>query len=134
VVPELVAKKYDGTLQTDRHAPLVVDHDLASLTFRRRALERVGARYASTAGSLSEHQRGLLAATLAGLPPGMTVALAFDRDPAGDRLAEQVRAFGGRQFSRDRPPVGKDWNEYLQLRERENVRVLGPARGQSRGR
>jgi hypothetical protein len=92
------------------------------------------ARYASTAGTLSEHQHGLLTATVAALPPGMTVALAFDRDTAGDRLADQVRALSGRLFTRDCPTVGKDWNEYLQLRERENVRALGPARGPSRGR
>ena len=62
----------------------------------------------------------------------MTVAIAFDRDSAGDRLADQVGALVGRLFSRDYSAVGKDWNECLQLREREN---FGPVvRHDSAGR
>jgi hypothetical protein len=92
------------------------------------------ASYASTAGTLSEHQRELLAGTLRALPAGTTVDLAFDRDPAGDALAAQVRALGGASFSRVTTPLGKDWNECLQEREREYLRQLRPDRGLSRGR
>ena len=59
----------------------------------------------------------------------MTVGLAFDADPAADKLTEQVRALGAAEVSRDRPPIGRDWNEYLQHLEREHVRALALSRG-----
>jgi hypothetical protein len=62
------------------------------------------------------------------------VALAFDRDRAGDRLADEVRVLGGAKFSRSCPPSGKDWNEHLQLLAPEHVRALSPSRGPARGR
>ena len=121
-----------NTLPDDRRLVLV-ESAIDALSFHQvHGAPR--ACYASTAGTLSEHQRAVLAATLTALPPGMTVGLAFDRDPAGDKLADQVRALGGAVFSRDCPPVGKDWNEYLQQRDRDHVRALAPSRGPSRGR
>lgn len=92
------------------------------------------ARYASTAGTLSRHQRGVVAELLRTLPSGMTVVLAFDRDRAGERLADDVRGLGDTEFSRSCPRIGKDWNEYLQLLSPEYVRALSPLRGSSRGR
>ncbi len=90
--------------------------------------------YASTAGSLSEHQRALLADVLMALPPGTTVVLAFDRDVAGDELARQVRVLGQVRFTRARSPVGKDWNDYLMVRERDYIRSIAPSRGLDLGR
>jgi len=92
------------------------------------------ARYASTAGTLSRHQRGVLTEALRTLPSGMTVVLAFDRDRAGDRLADEVRGLGDAEFSRSCPPTGKDWNEHLQLLNREYVRAHSRGRGFARGR
>jgi hypothetical protein len=92
------------------------------------------ARYASTAGTLSEHQRLVLRETLNALPKAITVVLAFDRDLAGDKLAEQVRALGAAEFSRCYPPTGKDWNEHLQSLQREHIRAVPPSRGPSRER
>jgi hypothetical protein len=91
-------------------------------------------RYASTAGALSEHQRGLLRDALETLPTDSIVVLAFDRDAAGDRLADQVRAIGGPEFVRACSPIGKDWNDCLTERERHYIRALGLARSLSRGR
>ncbi len=92
-------------------------------------------RYAaSTAGSLSNRQRELLRDAFGALLPGTIVVLAFDRDVAGDKLTEQVRAIGGAEFSRLCPPIGKDWSDCLQERERDYIRALGPARRPSRGR
>ena len=112
---------------------VLVESAIDALSFHQvHAAPRV--RYASTAGTLSEHQRRLLAEALKTLPPGMTVGLAFDADPAGDKLAEQLRALGAAEASRDSPPIGKDWNEFLQHLEREHVSALTPSRGRSRSR
>lgn len=90
------------------------------------------ASYASTAGTLSRHQRDVIGEALAALPHGTVVDLAFDRDAAGDKLAEEVRSVGGAVFARVMPPIGKDWNECLQIRERDSVRALSTERGRSR--
>lgn len=80
-------------------------------------------RYGSTGGTCSSHQLEVLRATFRTLPPRTTVCLAFDRDAAGDLLADQVRQLGGAAFERIKTPVGKDWNEFLDLREREFIGV-----------
>jgi hypothetical protein len=89
--------------------------------------------YASTAGSMSEHQRSLLRDVLRAMPAGSQVVLAFDRDPAGEKLADEVRALGGAEFSRLRSPIGKDWNDCLQSREREYIQQIGRPASRSRG-
>jgi hypothetical protein len=86
------------------------------------------AGYASTAGTLSRHQREVLRETFAGLQRGTVVDLAFDRDEAGEKLADEVRAIGGAEFTRVIAPVGKDWNESLQIRERDVSATRGPSR------
>jgi hypothetical protein len=90
--------------------------------------------YASTAGSLSAHQRALLAETLGALPPGAVVILAFDADLGGERLADQVRELGGAEFVRVRSPIGKDWNDCLKKPERDYIRSLGSTRLPGQGR
>jgi len=90
--------------------------------------------YASTAGTISGHQRGLIREVLQASPPSRTIVLAFDRDAAGDRLAEQVRSLAAGTFSRVYPPIGKDWNEYLHYREREQVLAPRRPRDQARER
>jgi Toprim-like len=92
------------------------------------------ASFASTAGSLSEHQRALLGVTLGALPAGTVIVLAFDHDDAGDKLADQVRAIGGAEFSRSCSPIGKDWNDCLRELEHDYIRGLGPTGGLSRQR
>jgi hypothetical protein len=89
--------------------------------------------YASTAGSMSEHQRSLIRDALRAMPAGSQVVLAFDRDPAGERLADEVRALGGADISRLCPPIGKDWNDCVQARERDYIQQLGRHAGRSRG-
>jgi hypothetical protein len=90
--------------------------------------------YASTAGSLSEHQRALIGKTLGSLPAGAVVILAFDGDLGGEQLSDQVRELGGPEFARMRSPIGKDWNDCLKERERDYIRDVGPTRGLCRGR
>jgi hypothetical protein len=75
-------------------------------------------RYASTAGSVGEHQRRVIGATLASLPAGSTVVLAFDRDAGGEDLARQIRELAPGPFERVTSPIGKDWNDCLKVRER----------------
>ncbi len=75
-------------------------------------------RYVSTAGSIGEHQRRVISATLARLPAGSMVLLAFDRDAGGEDLARQVRELAPGPFERVTSPIGKDWNDCLKARER----------------
>jgi hypothetical protein len=91
-------------------------------------------RYASTAGTLSQHQRLVLRQTVRELPRGISVALAFDRDAAGDSLADEVRALGGAEFSRCCPPTEKDWNDHLRTMKPERDGTIPLSRGASRER
>jgi len=90
------------------------------------------ASYASTGGTLSEHQRLVLGRTLDALPQGTTVVLAFDRDAAGERLADEVRELRAAEFSRSSPPTGKDWNEYVQALERDRDVAFSSLPGRER--
>lgn len=90
-------------------------------------------RYASTAGSMSAHQRCLVAETLKALPAGADVILAFDRDPGGEKLAAEVRLLAGSELTRSCSPIGKDWNDCLKERERDYIRALSRSRGSYRG-
>jgi hypothetical protein len=90
-------------------------------------------RYASTAGSMSAHQRSLLSEALKVLPPGTDIVLAFDRDPGGEKLASEVRALSGAELTRACSPIGKDWNDCLRERERDFIRALPRSRGLGRG-
>jgi hypothetical protein len=84
------------------------------------------ARYASTAGSLGARQAQHLAAAIARLPAGASVVAATDNDAAGDQLAAKIAALAGdRPVVRHAPPIGKDWNEWLQRHERDYIRSLG---------
>lgn len=80
-------------------------------------------RYGSTGGTCSPHQLDVLRTTFRTLPQGTTVCLAFDRDAAGELLANQVRDLGGATFERIQTPVGKDWTEFLELRERDLIGI-----------
>jgi hypothetical protein len=83
-----------------------------------------GARYASVAGSMSPRQLSVLKDAFAALPSNTSVVLAFDRDAAGDKLAEQVQALTAIACERVTTQVGKDWNEWLKVREREFISSL----------
>jgi len=122
---------WSNALPEDRQLVLV-ESAIDALSFHQ-AHAAPRARYASTAGTLSQRQRGLLAAVFEALPPHMIVVLAFDRDLAGDKLAEQVRDLRRGEISRSCPPIGKDWNEYLQRREEHQLRSVAVARGRDRG-
>jgi hypothetical protein len=114
-----------SNLRADDTRLVLVESAIDALSFHQIHGE-ARIRYASTAGTLSQHQRDVLAAVIGALPGGMTVVLAFDRDAAGEKLAEQVRAVGARSCIRTCSPLGKDWNEYLQL--------VSPARTAAGGR
>jgi DNA primase len=118
-------------LATDRRLVLV-ESAIDALSFHQLHPD-ADTRYASTAGSMSTHQRALLAEKLNALPAGTAVILAFDRDPAGDRLAADVRGLAGAQFTRACSPIGKDWNDCLKERERDYIRSLPRWGGVSRG-
>jgi hypothetical protein len=111
---------------------VLVESAIDALSFHQLHQEP-HASYASTAGSMSEHQRALLRDALRAMPAGSQVVLAFDRDPAGERLADEVRGLGGAECSRLPSPIGKDWNDCLQARERGYIQQLGRSAGRSRG-
>jgi hypothetical protein len=109
---------------------VLVESAIDALSFHQ-VHEAPRASYASTAGTLSEHQRVVLREALNALSAGTTVLLAFDRDPAGDKLAEQVRELGAADFMRCCPPTEKDWNKHLQGLERDHIRTMARSRGPS---
>jgi hypothetical protein len=84
--------------------------------------ERV--RYASVAGSMSHRQLLVIKDAFAALSPKTTIVLAFDRDAAGDKLAEQVQALTTIACERVTTQIGKDWNDWLKVREREFISSL----------
>jgi hypothetical protein len=94
----------------------------------------IHARYASTGGAFGERQGRHIAGAIARLPPPSTVVVATDADEAGDKLAERIVVLARQApIARHRPPVGKDWNEFLQRQERDYIRSLGVrAPGRSR--
>lgn len=83
-------------------------------------------RYASVGGAMSPQQCELVRVAIAEMPSGSTIVLAFDNDDAGHKLAAQVQGMGAadRRFVRHIPPRAKDWNDYLQSRERHQ-RIAG---------
>jgi hypothetical protein len=86
-------------------------------------------RYASTAGTISEHQRRVIAAAITRLPAGCSVVLAFDRDPSGEELARQVRELALGRTVRITSPIGKDWNDCLKAHEREFIDAVSRRSG-----
>ena len=85
-------------------------------------------RYASTAGMISPHQREVIAA-IRRLPSATTIVLAFDRDAAGEHLARQVRGLAPRACQRITSPIGKDWNDCLEERERSFIQAVSRSTG-----
>jgi Toprim-like len=86
------------------------------------------ARYASVAGSMSPHQLSVIKDAFAALSPKTTIVLAFDRDAAGDKLAEQVQALTAIACERVTTEIGKDWNDWLKVRELEFISSLPRSR------
>jgi len=82
------------------------------------------ARYASVAGSMSPRQLSVIKDAFAALPPKTAIVLGFDRDAAGDKLAEQVQALSQITCERVTTQSGKDWNDWLKVREREFISSL----------
>jgi hypothetical protein len=86
-------------------------------------------RYASLGGKPSRRQMGLLQATIATLQEEAEIVAAFDADPAGRRLANEMRELmvnvasrterSGLIFRSHLPKQeGEDWNSILQNRHR----------------
>jgi hypothetical protein len=71
--------------------------------------------YVSTGGALSPEQEQM-AAKIMRVYPSATVILAHDADEAGEKMAHRIAIHAPQRSLRDRPPQGKDWNEYLQSR------------------
>jgi hypothetical protein len=94
-----------------------------------------GARYGSIAGEINrDSQLELIRRSIAALPPGCSVAIAFDNDAGGEKLAATVEGVAtGRAISHERAPVGKDWNDALKHREREYIEALARGRSLDRG-
>jgi Toprim-like len=82
--------------------------------------------YLSTGGSIGAPQLKLLRAFIEGLSNCAEIVLATDNDPAGEKLAGQLAAAASAvPVRRHPPPVGKDWNEYLQTLHRSIGRRSG---------
>lgn len=92
-------------------------------------------RYASLGGKPSGRQMGLLHAAIAKLPPEAEIVAAFDADPAGHRLAAEIRQVVATVASRmERSDLifkshlptqeEEDWNIVLQNGHRASSTVL----------
>ena len=93
-------------------------------------------RYGSIAGQMNEEQPELLRRTIAAMPPGAIVVLAFDNDVAGEKLAAAVAGVAkGVTLEREQSPIGKDWNDAIRYIERDYIQSLGRRRsiGPDRG-
>jgi hypothetical protein len=86
-------------------------------------------RYASTAGTISEHQRRVIAAVITRLPAGCAIVLAFDRDAGGEELARQLRELAPGRTERITSPIGNDWNDCLKVHEREFIDAISRRSG-----
>jgi Toprim-like/Protein of unknown function (DUF3991) len=83
------------------------------------------ARYASTAGELGRQQIELVRRAVSAMPSGSIVALAFDADAAGDKLAADVACVAkGVVLQREQSPIGKDWNDAIKHIERDYIQSL----------
>jgi Toprim-like/Protein of unknown function (DUF3991) len=81
--------------------------------------------FASTGGSFGEPQARFIARAIAKLGTAATIVIATDNDAAGERLATQIAELAaGAIVVRDPSPIGKDWNDCLQERERDYIRSL----------
>lgn len=93
-------------------------------------LKRDGdAAYISVGGTMSEKQQHLLRDVVEkALARGAHIVVATDRDLAGDHLAEQIKGLAppDARIARDKPAMGKDWNEQLQI-VRQAREVRSPA-------
>jgi hypothetical protein len=94
------------------------------------------ARYASTAGELGQQQLDRVRRAVSAMPGGSIVALAFDADVAGEKLAAAIAGVAkGVTLQREHSPIGKDWNDAIKHIERDYIeslgrpRSLGPDRG-----
>lgn len=85
--------------------------------------ECAASRYLSTAGAPSPRQGSLLGRLFAALPVPTVVVVATDADAAGDALADKLTALASPypylHVRRDRPALGKDWNDALQRLARQ---------------
>jgi hypothetical protein len=93
-----------------------------------------GARFVSTGGSISYEQAQLLEAAVKRLPADASVVVATNNDDAGHRMAALItdiarEARPGISIARPLPPHGKDWNETLQVVERDFIASQTRTRG-----
>jgi hypothetical protein len=95
-------------------------------------------RYVSIAGEPSAGGRELVVRAIQKMPDEAQIVVAFDRDAGGEKLAAEVQALVRRPLVRELPPeLGrcKDWNDYVQVVERDFIRSLGtsgPGAGRER--
>ena len=108
-------------MRTD--TPLVVITESAIDAMSYYQLKPFPGFYLSFAGALSSAQRELLAWVVNRYPLARVIA-ATDNDEAGEAYAQQIHQLRP-DIERDRPLIGKDWNDVLNNRE---------ARGKGHGR
>jgi hypothetical protein len=87
-------------------------------------------RYVSISGEPSPLGRDIIARAIRKMPTDAAIVVAFDRDAGGDKLWAEVHALvPERAVVRVMPPVmpgrRKDWNDFVQLQERDFIRGLG---------
>ena len=91
-------------------------------------------RYISTSGAMGQAQKETIERAIRKMPANSRIVLAFDRDAAGDRFAEEIRGRIPAEYVVERPlPAhGKDWNDELVYRERGG-HILAEEHASTRG-
>lgn len=96
---------------------VVTESPIDALSHKQLHKEPETTMYLSTCGNLTAEMKGNLTDILQKAKEnGQSVVLAFDKDAAGQKLAEQVRSLEKSNSAAHvvYPTKGKDWNEMLE--------------------
>jgi hypothetical protein len=86
--------------------------------------------YLATGGTLSDARKKRLAHLLCEVPPGVKIVLAFGRDEAGRRLADEIQALAPTvKMEREMPAFGSRWSNQMQIEQRHarSMQRVGPS-------
>jgi len=104
---------------------VVTETALDALSYAQLEGCRKDTAYVSMAGNPSEDQLSQLR-SLCGQPRIQSIVLAHDKDKGGDQQAERCQeVLKGAQakVTRDTPAAGKDWNELLQFKIKQDLEL-----------
>ena len=113
---------------------VVVEGAIDALSYHQLA-PRPHTQYGSTGGGFGPRTFDAIQRVVARLSAGGRVIIAVDNDAGGQKLGKQIElAVAGVPTEFHLSPIGKDWNDCLQARERDYIRSLRWERERGLGR